>query len=219
MAKGGSVTMGDVLVTALQMLVGMYIFELIYRNQISPISTLHHLGAILVAESAVAINLHSVREPDAVIEFVLCTVWGAFDIVCEMCPHVAIILYRLYPEHHRSLKNLFLFAAITTFVGTVTETIVVIYLFGSLWSRWELAFKIVTPILHIAFSATQLHGTRIFVAMWIKERRLYKVGERMGGPARIEEGDITSTEVSEVSVVGMPKAIISERSLPCLIFR
>ena len=58
------------------MLVGMYIFELIYRVKVSPIGTMHHLGTILVAESAIAISLDLTREKDASIEFVLCTVWG-----------------------------------------------------------------------------------------------------------------------------------------------
>lgn len=96
---------------------------------------------------------------------------GAFDIVCEICPHIAIVLYRLYPENHHFLHRLFLFAAITTFVGTIAETIVIFYMFGSLWSQWQLAFKIVTPLLHVAFSATQLHGSRIFMMMYLSQKR------------------------------------------------
>jgi hypothetical protein len=46
------------------------------------------------------------------------------------------------------------------------------YFFGSLWDRWDLAFKILTPILHVAFAAAQLHGTRILFKMWLKEKRL-----------------------------------------------
>jgi ABC-type multidrug transport system permease subunit len=75
-AKGSVVTLGDILVVSAQMLVGMYIFELIYRVKISPISTLHHIGTILVAQSAIAISLNLDHEPDATVEFILCTVWG-----------------------------------------------------------------------------------------------------------------------------------------------
>lgn len=75
-AKGSVVTLGDILVVCAQMLVGMYIFELIYRVKISPISTLHHIGTILVAQSAIAISLNLDHEPDATVEFILCTVWG-----------------------------------------------------------------------------------------------------------------------------------------------
>lgn len=76
LTKTGRVTLGDILVVAAQMLVGMYIFELIYRVKISPISTMHHIGTILVAQSAIAISLNLDREPDATVEFILCTVWG-----------------------------------------------------------------------------------------------------------------------------------------------
>ena len=48
----------------------------------------------------------------------------------------------------------------------------IFYLFGSLWPQWQLAFKIVTPLLHCAFSATQLHGSRIFWFLWKKQERL-----------------------------------------------
>ena len=32
------------------------------------------------------------------------------------------------------------------------------------------AFKVVTPLLHIAFSATQLHGSRVFYGLWRKQQ-------------------------------------------------
>ena len=85
---------------------------------------------------------------------------------------MAIILYRLYPESHLFLSRLFLFAFVSTLFGTLCETIVIFYLFGSLWYQWQLAFKIVTPLLHCAFSATQVHGSRIFFRMWRKQQKL-----------------------------------------------
>ena len=47
----------------------------------------------------------------------------------------------------------------------------VFILFGESWSRWELSFKIVTPILHVVFTAAQIHGSRILLSMWRKEKR------------------------------------------------
>ena len=75
-APHSSTTLGDVLVVCTQMLVGMYIFELIYRVKVSHISSMHHIGTIMVAEAAIAISLDLTRERDATIEFILCTVWG-----------------------------------------------------------------------------------------------------------------------------------------------
>jgi hypothetical protein len=68
------VTMGDLLVIAVQIFTGMFIFELIYRVKISPVSVAHHIGSILVAQ--VAITISSEGAPESSIEFMLCTVWG-----------------------------------------------------------------------------------------------------------------------------------------------
>ena len=96
---------------------------------------------------------------------------GAFDIISEFFPHVAIVLYRVYPDRHHFLSRVFLLSCITTATGTLCETIVTMWLFGSLWNRWEIAFKVATPILHIAFSAAQIHGSIVFWRMYKKQRR------------------------------------------------
>ncbi|KAI9774372.1 MAG: hypothetical protein M1840_004266 [Geoglossum simile] len=187
-SKGSAVMLGDILVVASQMLIAMYVFELIYRPKVSPISMFHHVGAIMVGQSAIAVSLNLVRQKDADIEFILCCVWGAFDIVSEFLPHTAIILYRVYPSSHKFLRNLFRTAFITTLTGTIFETVVVMYLFGKLWNRWTLAFKIVTPVLHIAFSACQLHGSCIFWKMMKRQQNYIReaaAGEDIGP---MEEG-------------------------------
>ncbi|KAJ7225126.1 hypothetical protein B0H12DRAFT_1077865 [Mycena haematopus] len=174
---GSRVTMGDILIISAQMLIGMFLFELIYRTKISPVSVVHHMASILVGQAAVTISI-SMNE-DSSIEFLMCTVWatlhaGAFDIISEFLPHLTIILYRVYPDSHHFLMTMFRAACITTLFGTVAETVVVMFLFGQLWSRWELSFKVVTPILHIAFSIAQFHGTRIFYRMWRKQERIIR---------------------------------------------
>jgi hypothetical protein len=63
-------------------------------------------------------------------------------------------------------------SAITTFIGTMAETVLTMYLFGSLWDRWTLAFKITTPLLHILFMSAQLWGTWNFYKMYQKQCRL-----------------------------------------------
>lgn len=93
---------------------------------------------------------------------------GAFDVVVEILPSLAIIRYRMVPQHHHHLHLLFVTTAIWTFAGTVLQSIVAMYLFGSLWDKWELSFKTATPILHVAFSAAQLHG-RISSGKWRDE--------------------------------------------------
>ena len=134
---------------------------------------------------------------------------GAFDIVCELTPHIAMILYRIYPTRHLFLSRLFLFGACSTFFGTLAETLVVFYLFGSLWDQWQLAFQIVTPILHIAFSATQVHGSRILWSMHKSQLGILE-GERRdveGASARVveemrkQESSVATVAVDETSGV------------------
>ncbi|KAF7917171.1 uncharacterized protein EAE98_010276 [Botrytis deweyae] len=183
-APGSETTMGDVLIIAAQMLIAMYIFELLYRPKISPVSVGHHIGTILIGQSAIAISLDLVKERDATIEFILCTVWGAFDILSEFLPHLTIILYRCNPTSHAFLRKIFRMAAITTFTGTIAETIVTMFLFGSLWNRWTLAFKISTPLLHVVFMAAQLWGTWNFVGLYRRQGILMREREKRD----VEEG-------------------------------
>jgi len=166
------VTQGDILVVAAQMLIAMYVFELFYRPKISPVSVGHHIGTIMIGQSAIAISLNLVREKDATIEFILCTVWGAFDIVSEFLPHISIILYRVYPTSHRFLYKIFRLSCITTLIGTLAETILTMYLFGSLWTRWTIAFKVTTPMLHVLFASAQLWGSYNFYKMYKKQERI-----------------------------------------------
>ena len=69
---------------------------------------------------------------------------GAFDIVSEFLPHVSIILYRVYPDSHAFLRRIFRIACITTFTGTIIETILTMYLFGCLWDRWTMAVSLLS---------------------------------------------------------------------------
>ena len=88
-AQGSSVTMGDLLLIAAQMLTGMFIFELIYRVKISPVSVAHHIGSILIAQAAIAISVKGDQESS--IEFLLCTVWGNY-----------IFFFMMYYRFHSS---------------------------------------------------------------------------------------------------------------------
>lgn len=97
-----------------------------------------------------------------------------FDVITELWPHVTIILYRIRPDDHPFLRGVFRSACIATGTSTVIETGVVSWLFFSLWSRWSPAFKVITPILHIIFSAAQLWGTWKFYGMWMREQRLMR---------------------------------------------
>jgi len=76
LSKGSSVTLGDIMVVGVQIFVGMYVFELFYRSRVSYISTLHHIGAIVIAESAVTVGIDYVHQKSATAQFLICFVWG-----------------------------------------------------------------------------------------------------------------------------------------------
>jgi hypothetical protein len=84
-------------------------------------------------------------------------------------------------------------AAITTYIGTMAETILTMYLFGSLWDRWTLAFKITTPMLHLLFMSAQLWGT------WC----LYKMYQKQGRLIAMREGRTNDLEAGTKDEVGM----------------
>lgn len=84
----------------------------------------------------------------------------------------------------------------TTLTGTITETIVTMYMFGSLWNRWTIAFKITTPMLHILFAAAQLWGSWNFYCLYQRQCRLLVAG-RQHDAHTVEEAKPTADKASE----------------------
>jgi hypothetical protein len=76
MGKRAHPTMGDLLMVLTQLFSAMYIFELLYRQKLSPIAVAHHIGAIVIAQSAVVLSLDLDHQKDATLEFVMCLIWG-----------------------------------------------------------------------------------------------------------------------------------------------
>lgn len=75
-ARGSAVTLGDMMIVSSQIFTGMYIFELFFREKVSAISCAHHIGAIVIAQAAIAMTINFDHERDAVYEFILCFIWG-----------------------------------------------------------------------------------------------------------------------------------------------
>jgi hypothetical protein len=163
-------TMGDMLLVLTQLFVALYVFELLIRKAPSPIAVMHHAGAIIIAQSAVVLSLRLEKESNATMEFVLCLVWAAFDVLAELWLNVAFILYRIYPRNANLLAYVFGSTFIVSVMGTIAETIMIMTLFGQSWDKWDLSFKVVTPILHVVFTIAQLHAARILLAMWAKQK-------------------------------------------------
>ena len=121
----------------------------------------------------------------------------------EFLPHISIILYRVYPTSHRFLKKLFKTAMVTTLMGTTAETILTMYLFGSLWDRWTMAFKITTPMLHLLFMSCQLWGSYNFYKMYKRQQRL--IQKKEGQVVDLEQQD----DVDPIELQEEPKKTAS----------
>ncbi|PNS17323.1 hypothetical protein CAC42_7006 [Sphaceloma murrayae] len=174
LVPGSALRMGDALVVISEIFCAMYIFELLWRTQVSLIGQLHHIGAIVIAQSAIVLGFDPSHSSDAGIEFVLCLIWGFFDVLAEFHPHLAMLIYRYRPAAHGLNARVLRVVACTEVVSTTVETVVVMSLFGSLWHDWTLGLKIATPILHCLFSYAQLSGVRTFWAMAADEDRKAK---------------------------------------------
>lgn len=71
-AEGTSTKLGDVLIVSSQIFTVTYIFELFYRDKVSLISCAHHIGAVVIAQAAIAMSISFDNERDAEHEFILC---------------------------------------------------------------------------------------------------------------------------------------------------
>jgi hypothetical protein len=121
-------------------------------------------------------------------------------------------------NNHAFLCNVFLGTSLITLMGTTAETIMIMVLFGESWSRWELSFKIVTPILHIIFTMAQLHGSRILFQMYRKQQKkllaedqaMRDVEMNPGQPKIVGEDEIKaepSTAANEVNSEGSSDSV------------
>lgn len=84
------------------------------------------------------------------------------------------------------MSRIFLSVAIMEVIGTTLETIIVFWLFASLWDKWTLPFKVVTPILHVLFSCAQIWGAWVFWNLSKKEARK-AAGLLKSGPVLVSD--------------------------------
>lgn len=76
-----SVTYGDLLLCVFEVFTSMYIFELFYREKVSYISAAHHIGAIIITQTATVLFHDPQHRQDAELEFFLCLLWGIYSFL------------------------------------------------------------------------------------------------------------------------------------------
>ncbi|KAF8068721.1 hypothetical protein FPV67DRAFT_1668795 [Lyophyllum atratum] len=157
-----TLTIGDFLAFCYLTVPTIYIFELIYRANISIVSAIHHVGAITINIMGLIIILgHEQRGFLAETEFKLILIYGTFEMIFEVWPHLAVMLYRILRHRPSFLHKVFLCTACCIFTGTFLEQIAIGVFYHHVWTRLPASYKALGLILHVCFMMAQLHGGRV----------------------------------------------------------
>ncbi|ORY59668.1 uncharacterized protein BCR38DRAFT_351360 [Pseudomassariella vexata] len=188
--SGSVATHGDFLLTSVHMYCGYYAWELSYRSsQASPSNMLHHFGLIVIGQIAAARCANPEAHQDTLLEFYMCLVWGAFDLVSELPVHVAMILHRVKSDSHRMLYYLLFFCVGWCISCTMTEIAFTIYLLYDSWDRWESAWHYVTPIVFSIWCFAQLYSTKQLYGITISEKIKWHQSLEEAKKADVESGN------------------------------
>lgn len=176
-------TIGDVLFVLFHLYSAYFLFEMAFRTRFaSAINVAHHLALLLITQIALVLSLDLEKHPEATIEFYMCLVWGAFDIVAEIPMHIVMIIWRVNRNTKPVLLSWMGFG-LSAWVCTMAcaEIAVTVFLLQRSWDRWSTEWRIATPIIFTMWICAQLHGARIFFGMAMRERRKVK---------RVEPGSV-----------------------------
>ncbi|CAH0050829.1 unnamed protein product [Clonostachys solani] len=188
--KGGGATIGDLLFLFAEIYTAYYLYEMCFRTQFaSPLTIAHHVGLLLVVQTSVALFADSDSHKEATLEFYMCMVWGAFDVVVEMPVFVSMIIWRVKRQNHKLLAHIGLGCCIWILVAATTEVVVTIYLLNRSWHRWGTVFRVITPVVFALWIATQLYGAY----------RLYTMGRAQLQEHRKASGAIESESIESGS--------------------
>ncbi|KAJ1323294.1 hypothetical protein MN608_11442 [Microdochium nivale] len=178
-------SIGDVLFVLFHLYSAYFIFELAFRTRFaSAINIAHHLALLLIAQISLVLSINLQRHPEATIEFYMCLVWGAFDIIAEMPMHVIMIIWRVRRHSSpRLLSRLGFGLSIWVVCMACAEIAVTIFLLHNSWDRWSTEWRIATPVIFSMWICAQLHGARIFFSMARSERRKAKGPGDVSWPA------------------------------------
>ncbi|KDQ59763.1 hypothetical protein JAAARDRAFT_192228 [Jaapia argillacea MUCL 33604] len=155
-------TNGDILAFCYLTVPTIYLFELVYRTKISVVSAVHHIAAITInILGLIVVTSENQTGFLAMTEFKLILIYGTFEMIFEIFPHLAVMLYRIMRDRPRFLHNVFFWTAIGIFSGTFFEQFAIILFYVRIWRHVPVFYKASGPILHVCFMAAQIHGGRV----------------------------------------------------------
>lgn len=196
--SGGSISNADFLSVAYFAVVSMFLFEIIYRLKISPVSLIHHTAGCALGIWQVIEEVYS-DSVSTESQFRLLVLYGLFEILFETFPHYAVVYYRCQPKNAAGLRrtsHIWMASGCSSLVGTTSEFVVMGVFMWKNWYKWSLGMQVTLPLLHFAFMAAQVHGARVGFQLY-REFRKRSLVAREKENAVMEDDD----EERRVSVV------------------
>ncbi|KDQ49266.1 hypothetical protein JAAARDRAFT_143668 [Jaapia argillacea MUCL 33604] len=197
-------TNGDILAFCYLTVPSIYLFEIIYRNNISVVSAIHHIAAIIINILGLMVVIsHGQEGYLAETEFKLILIYGTFEMIFEIFPHLAVMFYRIMRNNPSLLHKMFLYTAIGIFTGTFLEQGAIFYFYARVWKNLTVFFKATGPILHCCFMAAQIHGGRVCWQIARKMRQeVVEAKERAKVAAAVEASTSDATVDLEKGLSG-----------------
>jgi hypothetical protein len=171
-------TFGTMLMASMILLCSIYIHEIIYREHMSFITLVHHVGTVAIGAYSILFSMEWEKEGCTQAYFAVCCLFGFFDIITEFWITLSFVICTIHKENHRVRYLTCSWAAGLQTLGIFVEFPLVLVVFYSADMReiWPLGFEIVTPLLYFVFLTAQGFCVLQFYKMarkhrgeWIKE--------------------------------------------------
>ncbi|KAJ4416435.1 hypothetical protein N0V82_006778 [Gnomoniopsis sp. IMI 355080] len=201
---GSPVSNADFLSVAYFAVVSMFLFEIIYRLKISPVSLIHHTAGCALGVWQVIEEVYD-NNASTASQFRMLILYGVFEILFETFPHFAVVYYRCQrkdaPEGLRRTSRVWLVSGYSSLVGTTTEFVAMAVFMWRNWRYWGVGMRVVLPVLHFAFMAAQVHGARVGFQLYREFRTRAMVAEEKARAMVDEEAGRIGSVAPSVAAV------------------
>jgi hypothetical protein len=187
--KTVDVSFGTIELVAMELVISVYLHEIIYRPGISLVALLHHVGAIAIGSYAILHTLEWESQKSTTMYFTMACLWGLFDIMCETGVYLVLVV-RALTENPTTRYRTCRFAFWVQILGMLVETPFVTWIFWAepMRIKWDsIACLISTPIVHAVFLTAQIVCANSF---WGMSRKYQKESEDGQAAVMLENGNL-----------------------------
>jgi hypothetical protein len=172
----GGPSFGTLLMASMIALCSIYIHEIIYREQMSFVTLVHHVGTVSIGAYSILFSMEWETEEGTQAYFVICCLFGFFDVVTEFWITLSFVICTVCKQNQRVRCIVCTCAAILQIMGSIAELPLVLLLFYSadLRKLWRVEFQVITPVLYLTFLVAQGFCVYQFVRMALGHRKLWK---------------------------------------------